>query len=48
MLQKLPIESFKWVEEISQFNEDCIEIYNEDCDVGYILEVDIQYPEKFY
>ena len=30
-----------------QFNKDFIEIYNEDNDETYFLEVDVQYPEKF-
>ena len=30
-----------------QFNKDFIEIYNEDNDEKYFLEVDVQYPEKF-
>ena len=46
MSQKLPVTSFKWVEETSQFNEDFIKSYNEDSDEGYFLGVDAQYPEK--
>ena len=37
MSQKLPTFNFKWNEETSQFKEG-----------GYILEVDVQYPEKLY
>ena len=39
LFQKLPLGSFKWVEEISQFNEDFIKNYNEDNNIGYFLEV---------
>ena len=40
--------SNKWVEETSQFNEDFIKIYNEDSDVRYFIEADVQYPEKLH
>ena len=30
----------------SQFNEDFRKIYNEDSDLAYFLEADVQYPEK--
>ena len=46
MSQKLPVNDFKWVKEISQFNEDFIKIYNEDSDIGSFIEADVQYPEK--
>ena len=41
MSQKLPVDGFKWVENKSQFHKD-------DCDEGYFLEVDIQYPENLH
>ena len=34
---------FKWVEEISQFNKNLIKSYNDDCDEGSFLDIDIQY-----
>ena len=46
MSQKLPINNFEWIEDISLFNEDFIKNYNEESDEGYFLEVDVQYPEK--
>ena len=48
MSQKLPVNDYKWVEETSQFNEDFIKIYNEDSDVRYFIEADVQYPEKLH
>ena len=48
MLQKLPEDSFEWVEETSQFNEDFIKSYNKDSDKGYFLEVDVQYPTELH
>ena len=39
MSQKRPVNGFKWVEGLSQFNEDFIKGYNENGDMGYFLEV---------
>ena len=41
MSQKLPVNGFKWVENLSKFNEDFIKNYDENSDKGYFLEVDI-------
>ena len=38
--------SQKWVEEISQFNEDFIKSYNDNSDEEYFLEGDAQYLEN--
>ena len=48
MSQKLPVNKFEWMEDISQFNEDLIKSYNEEIDEGYFLEVDVRYPEKLH
>ena len=48
MSQKLPVNSFKCVEDLSQFNEDFIKNYDENSDKGYILEVDLEYPKKIF
>ena len=37
---------FKWVENTSEFNKD-IENYNEEIDIEYFLEIDVQYPKNF-
>ena len=44
MSQKLPKSHFEWVEDISQFNEFFIKNCDEKSEVGYVLEVDVQYP----
>ena len=44
MLQKLPTDGFKQVQNASQFEKDFIENCNEDSDYGHFLEVDIQDP----
>ena len=41
MPQKLRINSFEWIKDTSQFNEDFIKNYNEESDKGYFLEVDV-------
>ena len=41
MLQKLPENSFEWIEDTSQFNEDFIKNYNEECDERYFLKVQV-------
>ena len=44
--QKLPVNGFKQVGNISEFNEDFIKRYNEKSNEGYFLEADFQYPEN--
>ena len=44
MSQKLPVNGFKWENDLSRFNEDFIKNYNENSDIGYFLQVDIEYP----
>ena len=46
--QKLPVNDFKWVEDISEFNEDFVKTFNDESDEGHFLEVDVQYPEKIH
>ena len=48
MSQKFPVNNFRWIKDISEFNEDFIERYNEESDEGYFLEVNVQYLEKIH
>ena len=50
MSHKLPVNDFKWVkqEELSKFNEDFIKNYDENGNIGYFLEVDIDYPKELF
>ena len=49
MSQKLPVNDFKWVkQELSKFNEDFIKNYDENSNIGYFLEVDIDYPKELF
>ena len=42
------INDFKWVEDISEFNEDFRKSYNDESDEGYFLEVDVQCSENLH
>ena len=46
--QKIPVEGFKWIKKLSEFNEDVVKNYDENNNKGYILEVDVQYPKKIF
>ena len=46
--QKLPLNGFKWVKNLSKFNEIFIRNYDENSDKGYFLEVDVDYPKKLF
>ena len=48
MSKKLPVNGFKWENDLSRFNENFIKNYNENSDVGYFLEVDIEYPKQLW
>ena len=48
MSQKLPVNDFKWVAETSQINEDFIKLYNEDGDIGYFIEADIEILKRLH
>ena len=46
MLQKLPVNFLKQVEELSKFDEVFIKKYNENSNIGYFFEVDVEHPQK--
>ena len=48
MSQKLPVNNFEWIKDVSKFNEDFIKNYNVGSDKGNFLEVDVQYLEKLH
>ena len=46
MSQKLPVNGFMWYNDyLSDFIEGFTKNYDEKCDEGYFLEVDIEYPK---
>ena len=46
--QKLPVDGFEWVEDLSKFNQSFKKNYDENSDKGYVSEVDVEYPKKLY
>ena len=46
--QKLPVNGFKRVKNLSKFNEIFIRNYDENSDKGYLLEVDADYPKTLF
>ena len=48
MSQRLPVNSFEWMEQLSEFDERFIKNYDENNDKGYILEVDVEYPKNLF
>ena len=48
MSKKIPANCFKWESDLLRFNEDFIKNYNENSNVGYFLEVDIEYPKQLW
>ena len=45
MSKKLPVGNFKWLhkDDISKLNDKLIKKYNENSDIGYIFQVDVEY-----
>ena len=43
---KLPVSGFKWVKNLSKFDERFIKDYDENSNKGYLLEVIIKYQKK--
>ena len=48
MSQKLPLGNFNWVQEISEFDEDCTKNCNYDCDEGHFIEIHVQFSEDLH
>ena len=48
MSQKLPVNGFKWVKKVSKIDEDFIKNYDEDGDIGFFFEEDIEYPIELH
>ena len=46
--QKLPINRFERVKNLSEFNEDFVKSYDENSDKGYFVEVDVNYLKKLF
>ena len=48
MSQKLPVDDFKGVDDLSIFTEDFIKNYDEESDIGYLFVVDVEYPKNLH
>ena len=48
MIGKPPVGDFKWMKNASKMSEEDIKNYNENSNIGLILKVDIEYPEKLH
>ena len=48
MSQKIHVNGFNWVEDLSKFNEDFIKIHYEKSNLGYSLKVEVQYCKNFH
>ena len=48
MSEKLPVDGFEWVEDISEIDENLIKNYDEDSNAGYFIEADIEYPKELH
>ena len=48
MPQKLHANGFEWKDDLSRFNETFIKIYNENSDIGYSPEINVEYPKKLF
>ena len=46
MTEKLPVRRFRWTDDISKIDEDFVRGYDKNDNKGYILELDVDYPNK--
>ena len=46
MTEKLPVRGFRWMDDISKIDEDFVKDYDKNDVKGYILDVDVDYPNK--
>ena len=48
MSQKRPGNGFDWVKNLSKFDEHFIKNYDKNSDKGYVLVVDVEYPNDLF
>ena len=46
--KKLPVDGFKWIDDLTMFTEDFMKSYDEESDIGYMLVVDVEYPTNLH
>ena len=48
MCKKIPVDDFKWVDDLSIFTEDFIKNYDDEDDIGYLFVVDEEHPKNLH
>ena len=48
MSKKLPVDGFKWVDDLSILTQDFIKNYDEEGNTGYLFVVDVEYPKNLH
>ena len=48
MLEKLPVDGFEWVEDLSTIDEYFIKNHDEDSNVGYFIKADIKCSKELH
>ena len=48
MSKKLPLDNFKWVDDLSMYTEDFIKSYDEEIDIGYLPVAATEYPKNLH
>ena len=47
MCQKLPVNGFQWIKNLSKFDESFIKSYDENSNKGYFLEADVEFLKNY-
>ena len=47
-VSKITCKGFKWINDVSEIDEEFIKNYDGNSDKGYVLEVDVKYPRKLH
>ena len=48
MSERLPVDGFDRIKDLSKIDEDFIKSYDKDSDKGYIFELDVEYPKNLH
>ena len=48
MRKKLPIDSFEWINDFKKFTTEFVKNYDDNDDISYLFEVDIEYPKNLH
>ena len=45
LCQNLPVGGFEWIEDVLKIDKEFIKNYDENSNIGYYLNVDVEYPK---